>query len=318
MSQSNRTSGRRGSSRSGGGTVTVIEARVHRSTARNAKVGGFLAGVFMVLLSASLFAQWLDSIPAAFAGLVIGACCGCIVWAAIRIWPFVRILWWWTGELASLAAILTVWVLLNKAPFLVVISTMGLLACAFVVPRVRRVMASIGWCFIVRHRLRTCFSQFIVANQSGSLPLIFAARPTPVGERVWIYLRPGLSPSDLQSRLEKIAVACHASAVLIERASSRTAGFLRVDIKRREVLGVLVGSPLTDDTEPTNTTTAAAAVDTVDELSAWARTDLSVSPVSLAPAPAVPAQVPYRPTPATSVKVPPSLNGSGEDLSDYI
>ncbi len=137
--------------------------------------------------------------------------------------------------------------LLNRAPLAVIIAIAASLAVAFVFPRVRRVTASVAWCFIVRHRLRTCFSQFIVANQSGSLPWIFVAKPTPVGERVWIYLRPGLSPSDLQSRLEKIAVACHASAVLIERASARTAGFLRVDIKRREVLGGLVGSPLSGE-----------------------------------------------------------------------
>ena len=67
------------------------------------------------------------------------------------------------------------------------------------IPTVRRPIVALGWCFVVRHRLRTCFAQFIVANQSGSLPLILAARPTPVGERVWIYLRPGLSVNELQS-----------------------------------------------------------------------------------------------------------------------
>ena len=108
----------------------------------------------------------------------------------------------------------------------------------------RRPIVALGWCFVVRHRLRTCFAQFIVANQSGSLPLILAARPTPVGERVWIYLRPGLSVNELQSRVDKIAVACHASTVIIDRASSRTAAFVRVDIKRRDVLGGLVGTPL--------------------------------------------------------------------------
>ncbi len=313
MANSSRTTARKSSS----GTVTVIEARVHRSTARNAKVGGFLATVFTGLLSATILTQWIAPIPAAFAGLAIGICCGAIMWAAIRVWPFVRILWWWTGELVSLAAILAIWVQLNRAPFPAVVTIMTLLAATSVFGRVRRVTASIGWCFIVRHRLRTCFAQFIVANQSGSLPLIFLARPTPVGERVWIYLRPGLSPSDLQSRLEKIAVACHASAVLIERASTRTAGFLRVDVKRREVLGGLVGSPLSGDLDPTTTTTIPAAPsDITDDLSVWTRTDLSDVPISPAPA-AVPAQVSYRPTPAT-VKTPAIVNGAAEDLTDYI
>jgi hypothetical protein len=97
-----------------------------------------------------------------------------------------------------------------------------------------------------------CFSQFIIANKSGSLPLILWARPTPVGERVWVYLRPGLSLSRLQSRLDEIAVTCHASSVLVELASeSKKAAYLRFDIKRREVLTAKVSSPLTEviDTE---------------------------------------------------------------------
>ena len=56
-----------------------------------------------------------------------------------------------------------------------------------------RHIIAVAWCLIVRHRIRTCFAQFIISNQSGSLPLILWARPTPVGERVWVWLRTGLS-----------------------------------------------------------------------------------------------------------------------------
>jgi hypothetical protein len=114
------------------------------------------------------------------------------------------------------------------------------------VPAIRRRIVALAWCVIVRHRLRVCFSQFIIANKSGSLPLILWARPTPVGERVWVYLRPGLSLSRLQSRLDEIAVTCHATSVLVELASeSKKAAYLRFDIKRREVLTAKVSSPLT-------------------------------------------------------------------------
>jgi hypothetical protein len=113
------------------------------------------------------------------------------------------------------------------------------------IPAVRRRVIALGWCVAVRHRLRVCFSQFIIANKSGSLPLILWARPTPVGERVWVYLRPGLSLGRLQSRLDEIAVTCHASSVLVELASeSKKAAYLRFDIKRREVLTAKVSSPL--------------------------------------------------------------------------
>jgi hypothetical protein len=72
------------------------------------------------------------------------------------------------------------------------------------------------------------------------------ARPIPVGERVWLWLRPGLSLDVLQDRLDKIAVACWASAALAEAASRSNAAFVRLDIKRRDVLTGTVTSPLLD------------------------------------------------------------------------
>src|SRR5260221_11566993 len=58
---------------------------------------------------------------------------------------------------------------------------------------VRRRLLALCWCLITRHRLRTCFSEFIITNRYGSLPLILWAQPTAVGERIWIWLRPGLA-----------------------------------------------------------------------------------------------------------------------------
>ena len=102
------------------------------------------------------------------------------------------------------------------------------------------------WCLITRHRIRTCFSEFIITNRTGSLPLILWAMPTPVGERVWIWLRPGLSLDDLLNRLDKIAVACWATAATAEAASPANAAFVRLDIKRRDALTGTITSPLLD------------------------------------------------------------------------
>src|SRR5215472_10293069 len=99
---------------------------------------------------------------------------------------------------------------------------------------------------VSRHRIRTCFSEFIITNRTGSLPLILWARPTPVGERVWIWLRPGLSLDDLHDRLDKIAVTCWATAALADAASASNAAFVRLDIKRRDVLTGTITSPLLD------------------------------------------------------------------------
>ena len=43
---------------------------------------------------------------------------------------------------------------------------------------------------------------------------------------------------------------CHASAVLVERASERTAAWLRIDVKRREILTATIGSPLVEAINP--------------------------------------------------------------------
>jgi hypothetical protein len=152
------------------------------------------------------------------------------------------------------------------------------------------------------------------------------ARPTPVGERVWIYLRPGLSVNELQNRVDKIAVACHASTVIVDRASARTAALVRVDVKRREVLGALVNAPLAGmvtpsplyDTQRANF----AALDLADIPVAEAKPGRTAapSPRPTPPAEPVPATVvPIRPTTAQgSVKKVPATVAAGEDLSDWI
>ena len=314
MAQSSRGHNRKASS----GTVTVIEAKVHRSSARNARVAFILTTALSAALSMTIASQWMQPVLSLLLGIAVGFACGALVWCAVRIWPIVRLIWWWTGELLLATAIVAGWVLLNRTPLAVIATVLALIAGAFGFPVVRRTVASVGWCFIVRHRLRTCFSQFIVSNQSGSLPLILLARPTPVGERVWIYLRPGLSCSDLESRLEKIAVACHASAVLVERASARTAGFVRVDIKRREVLGGLVGSPLNDpvtvDLTQVDDSVPVSPAPAGD--SDWARPGMDLPDITPAVKPE-PARTPA--AAAVPVKrVPAILTGGPEDYSDWL
>nr|WP_228532590.1 hypothetical protein [Micromonospora sp. ANENR4] len=211
-----------------------------------------LTAVIVGLLSAVVAASSIHPILAVFVGTLIGVPLGGLAWLLVRIWPVLRLLWWWTPEIGITTLLGICWVqLVNHTS-----TPITLLVVALVVgvpaglPVSRRFLVAWTWCLVVRHRLRVCFAQFIIANQSGSLPLILWAKPTPVGERVWVYLRPGLSLADLEGRLDRIAVACHASTALIERASDRNAAYLRFDIKRREVLTAQVGSPLVDVIDP--------------------------------------------------------------------
>jgi hypothetical protein len=101
----------------------------------------------------------------------------------------------------------------------------------------------------VRHRLRVCFAGFVrTANRlnPATMPLILVARPTPAGERVWVWLRPGLDLEDLEGKTNKIAVTCWAGEVRVVRASARYAALIRIDITHRDPLTGEVRSPLTD------------------------------------------------------------------------
>jgi hypothetical protein len=229
------------------GTVTVIEQKVLRSSARNARMAFIITALVVGLLALTVASDHMHPILAALLAAPVAFVAGILVWALFLIWPVVRLLWWWTPEIGAGMALVYGWIALaNATPALLTLAVMApLVGIPVAVPAIRRRVTAIGWCFIVRHRLRVCFSQSIIANKSGSLPLILWARPTPVGERVWVYLRPGLSLKKLQDRLDEIAVTCHADSALVERASdSGKAAYLRFDIKRREVLTAKVSSPL--------------------------------------------------------------------------
>lgn len=308
-----KTTGRRGFGRSG--TVTVIETRVHRASARKARLAFVVTAFVTGLLTMTVASDRMHPILALMLGLALGLVTGAIAWTLVRVWPVIRLTWWWTPEILLALAVVYGWVALarhtNLVVRLVVVAIVAGVPAA--VPMIRRRLVALAWCLIVRHRLRTCFAQFIVSNQSGSLPLIFLARPTPVGERVWVQLRPGLALPDLESRLDKIAVACWADRVVIERASTGNAGLLRIDVKRREVLTATVGSPLVGLVDPDTPATLRAvndmptALDLPDIPNPWVKPAQADTPPPRKPAPA----------PVTS-PAPVAAGISGEDVSDWI
>ncbi|MFI1191836.1 hypothetical protein ACH4T9_00935 [Micromonospora sp. NPDC020750] len=308
-----KSSPRRSFGRQSTGMVTVIEAKVHRSSARNARMAFILTAVIIGILAAVVAASYVHPIIALFVGVVVAVPCGALAWLLVRIWPVLRLLWWWTPEIALTVLLLAGWVqLATHTPTLVTLVVVAVvLGVPAAVPVARRQVVAWVWCLIVRHRLRVCFAQFIVANQSGSLPLVLWARPTPVGERVWVYLRPGLSLADLEGRLDKIAVTCHASSVLVERASDGNAAYLRFDIKRREVLTATVTSPLADVINPD--------APAIDRPTPVIPTALDLPDVQ-APTIALPIQQPKKPaaTSANGSKPASAPSSDVDDVSDWI
>jgi hypothetical protein len=228
------------------GTVTVIEEQVRRSAARTAKIVAHVTFISIGLLAATILASKVHPILALFLGALIGLVAAFVTGTVVLIWPVLRAIWWWSAEITTALALVAGWVELSEHTSL----PYRLAAVALIVGvpaatgPVRRWIIAVAWCVITRHRIRTCFSEFIISNRTGALPLIMWARPTPAGVRVWIWLRPGLCLDDIQRNLDEIAVACWASAATAESASQTSAAHIRLDLKRRDALTDTIGSPL--------------------------------------------------------------------------
>jgi hypothetical protein len=295
------------------GTVTVIEEPVRRNAARTAKIAACVTALTVTLLAATVLASYLHPILALFAGLLIGVVTAFLVAVTVLAWPVLRVLWWWSVEITAAFGLVTGWV--EMADHTSMVYRIGVVAVIIGVPAAipwtRRWVIATAWCVITRHRLRSCFSEFIITNRYGSLPLILWTRPTPVGERVWIWLRPGLALGDIQDRLDLLAVACWAASVTAEAASDTNSARIRLDIKRRDALTATVGSPLLGlvPPAPESPVRDAVPVPSALDLPDVAATD--VTPAKTSPrSPKAPAAVPaLKPAPEP---------GLGDDIKDWI
>jgi hypothetical protein len=231
------------------GTVALVEAPVSMSYARRARLVFVLVSLSVWVLSATALSTVRHLLSAIAIGLVVGVAAGFVAAVVVRVWPVLRAIWWWLAEVTAALALLesTAWLARATEPWIALTAFTVLVIVVVAVGPVRRFVVAWGWCAVVRHRLRLVFAEVIrSANRvrPASLPLILIARPTPAGERVWLWLRPGLDLAELEGRTGKIAVTCWASEARIVRASTRYAALLRVDISRRDPLTDMVASPL--------------------------------------------------------------------------
>jgi hypothetical protein len=298
----------------GTGTITVIEEPVMRSYRRRAKIVFYVTWVITAVLAATVAASKWHPIIALLAGLTCGCIIGAIAGAIVAAWPVIRAIWWWAPETVITGSLVFGWIELADHTTLIyrLAATTAIVAVPAAVKPVRTRIHQAIWCLVTRHRIRTCFSEFIITNRTGSLPLILWARPTPAGERVWIWLRPGLALDDLLDRLDKIAVACWASSAVAEAASASNAAFVRVDIKRRDVLTGTITNPLLDMIKSGAPATQrdAAEIPTALDLS-----QVPASEVIAAKPTPIKRSDPRMPASAS----PPAVSSAdGSDISDYI
>jgi len=231
------------------GAVSLVDAPVSVSYARKARIAFLTTASVLGVLTAAVLAVFVNPLWAVALGIVTGAVCGFVVGVLVRVWPVLRVLWWWSFEIITIGFVVLgpAWLARVTLPWLALLVVLAVAGTCGGVPRVRRWLSVWSWCAVVRHRLRVCFAQFVrAANRThpGSLPLILWARPTPAGERVWLWLRPGLDLEDLDGKTGKLAVTCWAGEVRVVRASQRYAALLRIDIARRDPLSGRVESPL--------------------------------------------------------------------------
>jgi hypothetical protein len=160
------------------------------------------------------------------------------------------LIWRWTPELLLLAAVAWYWHRTSEAgwpaPTQIAVP-MALLAPVVIWPRTRFWILGIFWLLVTRHRLRQYFLQCGAYNRSGRLPWLTLSYPTPVGERVWVWLVAGLSLPDFESDTAQIAVACWARDCRVGR-TKKLAGLVWVDVIRRDPLTstTAIASPLLD------------------------------------------------------------------------
>jgi hypothetical protein len=233
------------------GLVTVVEVSTARSFARRARIAFQVVALFGMLVggTVAVFAPPERRVLAVGAGLLGGLVLALGASLLVSAWPVLRSLWHWSLEIALTVATVVGWTALVDAttPWLPAVVLVGLTGTVAGVGPVRRWLVAFAWCAVVRHRLRLSFAEFVRAASRMHLanpPLILLARPTPAGERVWVWLRPGLDLKDLEEKTDKLAVACWASQVRAVRASERFAALVRIDVTRRDPLRRLVSSPL--------------------------------------------------------------------------
>jgi hypothetical protein len=234
--------------------ITVVEPSESRRYGRTGRLAFWVCSVAGGLLGVVVGSHWLHSpvwlLAGTVAGAVAGSVVGLVVWALVVAWPVLRIVWHWLPEIAVTVALLLA---VNTLAYLTALWVAGLIAAVLAgavagCRPVRHRVVAWWWCLVVRHRLRLCFAEFIRSASSvryqGRFPLILAARPTPAGERVWVWLRPGLELTDLEGKTGRIAVACWAGEARVVRASASHAALIRIDTARRDPLAQVVTSPL--------------------------------------------------------------------------
>jgi hypothetical protein len=246
--------------------------------------------------------------------------------------------WRWRAELLCALTLITAWVLVayqipsSWPTWTVPVILAGIIAVVGALPWSRRFVIRRVWCVFSRHRVRKCFVQSRMMTHEGLLPLFMWTRPTPVGDRLWLWLRPGLSGRDIEAVSDRIAAACWGSEARV-RVSAKRAAIVSVEVIRRDPLAGpgSLHSPLLDGVARAHFGTAADVIALPDRSTVIpaspvaSATPLDDPPVTVDPARATRGGATKRtatrtPTPTENPEAPVAavVGWSGKDVSDYV
>ena len=199
-----------------------------------------------------------------------------------------------------------------------------------VVPVSRRFVIGRCWSVVTRHRMRACFCQTRTWTVNGRMPFLVWSRPSPVGERVRVWLPAGMSVKHLERVAAELAAACWAREARITTVRGQAA-LVVVDIVRHDPLGSRrpVTPPVWGDLDDTGpipiVITPAPPVSSTGSTPPPRRGTAPTPPAPTTPIPAPP--VPVKAAVRTSLSTttagapadPPAVTGfGGVDVSDYI
>jgi S-DNA-T family DNA segregation ATPase FtsK/SpoIIIE len=149
----------------------------------------------------------------------------------------VAVLWPYRRELAAATVFCLLW---NQVAALLpgwwsLVATVAIITGVMIVGPVRRRVW--GWLAAGRTRrlLLAGLAQTRTANPDGRLPRVVKVRPTPIGQRLWLRLRPGQSVELLESRAEELRAALRARDVRLARDPHRSHK-VTVDVVRHDTL----------------------------------------------------------------------------------
>jgi hypothetical protein len=124
----------------------------------------------------------------------------------------------WRYELGGIAVVVAlVWLgraVHSALPVAIVLFVVAVLA---VWPPARRVVGGRMRSVIVQHRLRSAFRELAMTTWAGRTPAIIWSAPCPEGLRVHVLCPAGIAAVDLQEVRERLAAACFAADVRVER-----------------------------------------------------------------------------------------------------